>query len=160
MKFLPFLPLVFTLAAALPSGRQTETTCTTRWSGINELIEDFEGRVRVADPTFLTSFYGASSTLNCGGVTIQTYVDNILAVIATPDSWCSINGLLGVLSIWFDCGELTWFAALSAGMDLAVTTVKLSTSDLEKQAYFGGRVDGGGRDTRVHSFLVYFGPQT
>ncbi|KAJ6576952.1 hypothetical protein DFH09DRAFT_1148874 [Mycena vulgaris] len=92
MRSLSFLTLVFALATALPTTRQTETTCTTRWSAINGLIEDLEGRVRVADPTFLTSFYGSSSTLNCGGTTAQTYVDNILAVIATPDSWCSLNG--------------------------------------------------------------------
>ncbi|KAF8145182.1 hypothetical protein K438DRAFT_1782120 [Mycena galopus ATCC 62051] len=104
MKSLSFLPLIFTLAAALPKSRQAETTCTTRWSSINALIEDFEARVDVgedllffwilssSDPTFLTSFYGASSTKNCGGVDIQTYVDNLLAVIATPDSWCNING--------------------------------------------------------------------
>ncbi|KAJ7279306.1 hypothetical protein C8J57DRAFT_1302939 [Mycena rebaudengoi] len=92
MKFLSFLPLVFTLAAALPTTRETEVTCTTRWSSINGLIEDLEGRVRIADPTFLASFYGSSTTKNCGGTNIQTYVDNILAVIATPDSWCSLNG--------------------------------------------------------------------
>ncbi|KAJ7279309.1 hypothetical protein C8J57DRAFT_1302945 [Mycena rebaudengoi] len=92
MKFLSFLPLVFNLAASLPITRETEVTCTTRWSSINGLIEDLEGHVRIADPTFLTSFYGASTTENCGGTDIQTYVDNILAVIATPDSWCSVNG--------------------------------------------------------------------
>ncbi|KAF7377359.1 hypothetical protein MSAN_00157000 [Mycena sanguinolenta] len=32
------------------------------------------------------------SSLNCGGTDVQTYVDNISTVIATPDSWCSING--------------------------------------------------------------------
>ncbi|KAJ7841258.1 hypothetical protein B0H13DRAFT_2099946 [Mycena leptocephala] len=92
-SFLP-LPLVFSFAAAaaFPTTRQTETTCTTHWSGINDLIVELEGRVREADPTFLTSFYGSSSALNCGGVSSQTYVDNILAVIATPDSYCSLNG--------------------------------------------------------------------
>ncbi|KAJ7769473.1 hypothetical protein B0H16DRAFT_1517978 [Mycena metata] len=92
MKSLSLLPFIFTLAAALPAARQAETTCTTRWPAINTLIEDLEARVRVEDPTFLTSFYGASSTKNCGGTDIQTYVDNILAAIATPDSWCSVNG--------------------------------------------------------------------
>ncbi|KAJ7681437.1 hypothetical protein B0H17DRAFT_1076389 [Mycena rosella] len=97
MKSLSFLPLVFTLAAAFPTTRQTEVTCTTRWSAINGLIEDLEGRVRVADPTFLTSFYGSSSTKDCGGTDIQTYVDNILAVIATPDSWCNLDGYATLL---------------------------------------------------------------
>ncbi|KAJ6470656.1 hypothetical protein C8R47DRAFT_1077671 [Mycena vitilis] len=99
MKVLSFLPLLaaklaMALAATVPTARQTvaEVTCTTRWSAINGLIEDLEERVRVADPTFLTSFYGSSSTRSCGGVTVQKFVDNILAVIATPDSWCSING--------------------------------------------------------------------
>ncbi|KAJ7842692.1 hypothetical protein B0H13DRAFT_2286703 [Mycena leptocephala] len=92
MKSLSFLPLIFSFAAALPTQRQTETACTTRWSAINGLIVELEGRVREADPTFLTSFYGSSSALNCGGVSAQTYVDNILAAIATPDSWCSLNG--------------------------------------------------------------------
>ncbi|KAJ6482656.1 hypothetical protein C8R45DRAFT_1002119 [Mycena sanguinolenta] len=92
MKSLSFLPFIYALAAALPAARQTETTCTTSWPAINALIEDLEGRIRVADPTFLTSFYGSKSAENCGGTLIQTYVDNILAVIATPDSWCNING--------------------------------------------------------------------
>ncbi|KAJ7666109.1 hypothetical protein DFH06DRAFT_1185943 [Mycena polygramma] len=126
MKVLSFLPLLLAnlaMAATVPTTRQTtaEVTCTTRWSAINDLIEDLEARVRVADPTFLTSFYGSSrytavtarstllyipvqfiphadldqsffSTRSCGGVTVQKFVDNILAVIATPDSWCGING--------------------------------------------------------------------
>ncbi|KAJ7129013.1 hypothetical protein C8R43DRAFT_957494 [Mycena crocata] len=82
----------FAGVAALPTARQAETTCTTRWSAINELIVELEDKVRVADPTFLITFYGSASTQNCGGVGSQTYVDNILAVIATPDSWCSLNG--------------------------------------------------------------------
>ncbi|KAF7297685.1 hypothetical protein MKEN_01391700 [Mycena kentingensis (nom. inval.)] len=95
MKFLALslLPFVLPLAARSAAvSRQAETTCVTRWSGINELVVDLQDRVRVADPTFLTTFYGSHSTENCGGVGVQAYVDNILAVIATPDSWCSING--------------------------------------------------------------------
>ncbi|KAF7333575.1 hypothetical protein MSAN_02416500 [Mycena sanguinolenta] len=92
MKLLSLLLFIFTLSAGLPTPRQTEVTCTTRYSAINSLIEDLEARVRVADPSFLTSFYGSKTSLDCGGTLVQTYVDNILAVIATPDSWCIIDG--------------------------------------------------------------------
>ncbi|KAF7333573.1 hypothetical protein MSAN_02416300 [Mycena sanguinolenta] len=92
MKLLALLPFIFTLSAGLPTPRQTEATCTTRYSAINSLIEDLEARVIVAEPTFFTSTYGSKTSLNCCGTDVQTYVDNILAVIATPDSWCNIDG--------------------------------------------------------------------
>jgi hypothetical protein len=58
MKSLSFLPLVFSFAAAaaLPTTRQTETTCTTHWSGINDLIVELEGRVREGEDFFLSWF--------------------------------------------------------------------------------------------------------
>ncbi|KAK7048165.1 hypothetical protein R3P38DRAFT_2764195 [Favolaschia claudopus] len=92
MQILSFLLAAATTAVAISVPRQTETTCVTRWSGINDLIVEMQDRIRVADPTFLTTHYGAKSAQNCGGVDVETYVNNILAVIATPDSYCSING--------------------------------------------------------------------
>ncbi|KAJ7617760.1 hypothetical protein FB45DRAFT_1034003 [Roridomyces roridus] len=86
------LPLALGAPMVVVERQTTEVTCVTRWSGINDLIVDLEGTVRQKDPTFLTTFYGASTSANCGGVDIQTYVDNIMAVIATPDSYCAING--------------------------------------------------------------------
>jgi hypothetical protein len=63
MKSLSFLPLIFSFAAALPTQRQTETACTTRWSAINGLIVELEGRVREGEDSFLgfPVFFGSKS---------------------------------------------------------------------------------------------------
>ncbi|KAJ6543063.1 hypothetical protein B0H19DRAFT_1077081 [Mycena capillaripes] len=86
---IPLVPLISTLVAALPirrctePKRQAEATCITGRRAVDGLIKELEGKVRWTPRCLHRSTTHRDS---------QTYVDNILAVIATPDSWYSING--------------------------------------------------------------------
>ncbi|KAF7332786.1 hypothetical protein MKEN_00162300 [Mycena kentingensis (nom. inval.)] len=91
LALLPFFLLLATVTRSAPVSREVETTCVTPWSGVNAMFLEFEERVRIVDPTFLTTFYGVHSGENCGGVSAQQYSNDILTVIATPDSYCAID---------------------------------------------------------------------